>query len=173
MNLLVIAYGNPSRMDDGAGHYILNRLNEAWGLPLVDLLGEPGEDTVAVDGHRVRTMWVQQLDMGLAEDCAQVDRVLFLDAHVDDVGLVIAPVTDPSGLGLTSHVLTAATVLALAGSAYGHRPEGFRCTVRGERFDFADELTPDTLRRCQTMTERLLAGALAPEGPSLEPAGDA
>ena len=168
MNLLVIAYGNPSRMDDGAGHYILNRLNHAWGLPPVGLLGEPGADTVEVDGHRLRTMWVQQLDMGLAEDCAQVDRVLFVDAHVDEVGLVIAPVAEPSGLGLTSHVLTAATVLALAGSAYGHRPEGFRCTVRGERFDFSEQMTPDTLRRCEIMTERLLAGALSPEGPSLE-----
>ena len=169
MKLLVIAYGNPSRMDDGAGHYILNRLNEAWGLPPVGLLGEPAEDTTAVDGHTVRTMWVQQLDMGLAEDCAEVDRVLFVDAHVDEVGLVIAPVTEPTGLGLTSHVLTAATVLHLAGTVYGHRPEGYRCTVRGERFDFADELTPDTLGRCQIMTQRLLAGALTADGPSLEP----
>jgi len=173
MDLLVIAYGNPSRMDDGAGHYILNRLNAAWGLPPVDLLDEPATESAEVGGHRVRTLWVQQLDMGLAEDCAAVDRVLFVDAHVDEVEMVVAPVIDGAGLGLTSHVLTAATVLALAESAYGHRPEGFRCTVRGERFDFAAELSPATRRRCETMAERLLAGALAPAGPCLEAADHA
>ena len=27
MNVLIIGYGNPSRMDDGAGWYIVNRLD--------------------------------------------------------------------------------------------------------------------------------------------------
>lgn len=167
MDLLAIAYGNPSRTDDGAGHYVLNRLNAAWGLPAVGLLGEPGTAWVSVAEHQVRTMWVQQLDMGLAEDCAQADRVLFIDAHVGEPDVLVAPVDRRSGLGLTSHVLDPATLLALADSAYGRSAEGFRCTVRGEDFEFHDQLTPACHARAEALVAALLAGALTEAGPRL------
>jgi hydrogenase maturation protease len=174
MRVLAIGYGNPSRMDDGAGHWLINRLNAQWGLPTVGLLGEPDDATARVGEHTVRTVWVQQLDMGLAEEAAQADRVVFLDAHVEGEPVVVCDVTGDIQFGVTSHVLTPDTVVELADRLFGHRPAAWRCSVRGERFDFGATLSPEVEARCAGLADRLGEALLSEIGPSVlvtEPAG--
>jgi hydrogenase maturation protease len=155
MRILILGYGNPSRMDDGVGHFVVNRLNAAWGLPAVDVLGEPGEETARVGGHAVTTRWVQQLDMGLAEEVAAADQVLFVDAHVDPPDIVVAEVTSGQHHGVTSHVLTPETVVALAESCFGRRPPAWRCSVRGARWGFGVGLSPAVETHALALAEQI------------------
>ncbi len=160
MRYLVIGYGNPSRMDDGVGHWVVNRLRQRWGLPAVGLLGEPTgdqRDEARVAGHEVRVIWLQQLDVGLAEDLAAVDRVWFVDAHVDGPDAVQVEVDPAQGrhVGVTSHVAMPETLLVVAAAAYGRRPTAARWSVRGERFDFAAELTPRVEAGAAAVADRL------------------
>lgn len=165
MKVLIIGYGNPSRRDDGVGWYVVNRLNCAWGLPHVGLLGEPvGLETANFGPHQVRTLWLQQLDMGLAEDAAAADRVLFVDAHVDEAPTVVARVDGATAFGLTSHVLSPEAVLTLAERCYGSRPEGWRLSVRGEQWDFAAGLSPAVQGRCEDLADLIAARLFDPAG---------
>lgn len=160
MRILIIGYGNPSRMDDGIGHYVVNRLNERWGLPTIDLLGEPsadGADTVTVGDTVVRTMWLQQLDIGLAEEVAEVDRLMLIDARVDGPPTVVEEIVADHQIGLTSHVATPETLLSICLRAYGRGP---RCTLYsalGERFDFAAELTDSVQQRADELARQIVA----------------
>ncbi|MCC7491770.1 MAG: hydrogenase maturation protease [Fimbriimonadaceae bacterium] len=165
MRYLIIGYGNPSREDDGVGHYVVNRLNERFGLPGVDLLGEPrgdGGDTAQVGPHAVRTLWLQQLDVALAEEIAEYDRVWFIDAHVEGPPEIEVEVGDGHHIGVTSHVATPETLVALAGALYGRRPPAVRCSLLGHRFDFAAQLSPPVQAAAEALAARLaaeLAGA--------------
>lgn len=158
VRILVIGYGNPSRMDDGVGHFVVNQLNRRWGLPQIDLLGEPrgdGSDTAVLGDRVVRTLWLQQLDVGLAEELAEVDRVILVDAHVGGEAVVEAEVVGDHHVGVTSHVATPETLLAIAEAAYGRRPRATRYSVRGERFDFAAELTAPVKTAAEELARRL------------------
>lgn len=158
MKILVIGYGNPSRMDDGVGHFVVNQLNRRWGLPEVDLLGEPrgdGSDIARLGDRQVRTLWLQQLDVGLAEELAEVDRVILIDAHVGGEAVVEAEVVGDNHVGVTSHVATPETLVAIAAAAYGRRPRATRYSIRGERFDFAAELSPAVRSEAERLVSRL------------------
>ncbi len=160
MNWLIIGYGNPSRQDDGVGHWVVNRLNEAWGLPTYGVLGEPGDadaTTVEFGDLSVKTLWLQQLDVGLAEEFSRVDKVLLIDAHVDGERRVDLPVGDGQIIGVTSHVASPETLVAIADAAYGQRPEAMRHSVRGEQFDFATGLSPEVEAAAGELVDEILA----------------
>ena len=61
MNFLVIGYGNTLRSDDGAGQRVAEKIGQ-WELPGVGALA------------------VHQLTPELAENIAQADAVIFVDA---------------------------------------------------------------------------------------------
>ena len=116
---LVIGIGNPLRRDDGVGW----RLAAEWGLL-------QGND------RRAEALAVQQLLPELAETVAKRERVLFIDAAVDDGsradsgdGPWLQPLHADGGDGgglSRSHSLEPALLLALAAELYGHSPEAHR-----------------------------------------------
>jgi hydrogenase maturation protease len=63
INYLIIGYGNTLRSDDGAGQIVANQI-ASWCLP------------------RVRSLAVHQLTPELAEDIANFDTVIFVDAII-------------------------------------------------------------------------------------------
>jgi hydrogenase maturation protease len=63
MNYLVIGYGNTLRSDDGAGQIVANQI-ATWSLP------------------NVRSLAVHQLTPELAENIANTDTVIFVDAVI-------------------------------------------------------------------------------------------
>jgi len=114
-NRLVLGIGNPLRGDDGVGA----------------LLAEQALSSAAAGpGQRVSVRSVQQLTPELAEDLAQLQQVLFIDAWQAPAGaspqlrdLSPGGATGSSGCSIgQSHRLEPAVLLALSQALYGRAP---------------------------------------------------
>ena len=138
----VVAWGNPHRRDDGAAWLVADGLKSR--LP-------------ADSGIRVETFL--QLAPELAEMLADLERVLFVDAHVaadrPDVELqTLAPSEDPR-LDLAHHMAPGA-LLALTLAAYGRAPESALLTVRAHDLSHAAGLSESTARLIPDAVARAL-----------------
>ena len=130
--LLVLAYGNPLRGDDGVAWHIAQALGK--------MLRDPSTE-IAI---------LHQLTPELAETVSKADAVIFLDAVADTLpGLISLESVDaapPDSVAFT-HILTPSTLLALARALYRKAPaRALLLTVGGGSFDFADGLS-DPVRR--------------------------
>ena len=127
--VLVIAYGNPLRSDDGV----------AW---------RAAEDLRRSLPDSVEILSVHQLTPELAEDASRADLVIFLDAaQGGQPGRVTCEdvLSQPASLN-SSHNLAPGEVLALCDRLYAVRPHAFVVSVTGECFDHGQNLSPSTMR---------------------------
>ncbi len=147
MRVLVVAYGNTLRGDDGVGWHVAQQL---WDGGL---------------GDGVEVLTCHQLMPELAERLSTVERVVFVDACVGDGGdgdrpgavrcePVSARVVALSGF---SHHLTPAVVLAWVDRLYGGAPEGVVCSVVGESFGYNEVLSPAVAAAVPVVVERIRA----------------
>lgn len=153
--VLLIAYGNLSRRDDGVAIHVIRRLQRRSGLPA----GALDEDATIDLGEDAEAYCLHQLEPELAETVAERDVVVFIDAHV--AGLAWGPVhwqeIDPYYRpGLVSHHLKPEAILALSASLYGRSPKGYVLSILGTDFDFGEELSPETSSRADEAVERLV-----------------
>ncbi len=122
--VVIIAYGNPVRSDDGLAWHAAKHLDR---LP-------------ATEVH-----CVQQLMPELAEIISHAQLVIFVDAaEAGPPGEVscIKVSENPQNIGGSSHYLSPAELVALAQFLYGSTPEAFSITVAGENFDHGEALSP-------------------------------
>ncbi len=135
MKTLIIGYGNRNRRDDGAGWYVVERL-QALAVPNVDL----------VTAH--------QLEVDMAETVSRYDTVFFVDAAIPETPHAVVRVAVRPNFQSHSvaHYLTPADVLALSSSLYGAEPHGFLFSIRGMDFNFGETLTPAV----QTLAEEVV-----------------
>lgn len=156
MRTLVIGFGNPSRRDDGVGLAVINGLRERLGLPTLDENADGFDDL----GRPLDTLFLQQLNLELAETLAEYDQVCFVDARVGQAGEEIIQHTlveanpDPA---LVSHHFRPGRLLALAGSLYGKAPHAELISIQGFDFDFGDDLSEATLRGVRSVVDDLWA----------------
>ncbi len=123
--VLVIAYGNPLRCDDGVAWQAAEEIRRKL-VPLVEVICS------------------HQLTPELAEEASRSDTVIFLDATSNgDPGKVVCETVSPDLLQARfSHHLTPAQVLALCDQLYQAKPRAFLISISGERFDHGDGLSP-------------------------------
>lgn len=123
--ILILAYGNPLRSDDGLGW----RAAEA-------LLEE------SAAGMEIRTC--HQLLPEVAEPVSRADTIFFIDATRDgEPGEVrCMPVTPEKDAGRFTHQLSPAGILALSAELYGHVPKAFLMSICGDSFDLGEKLSP-------------------------------
>ncbi|MEZ4615320.1 MAG: hypothetical protein R2867_07380 [Caldilineaceae bacterium] len=135
--LLLIAYGNPLRRDDGAGLALGAQLATAWQAV----------------GIAVRHLALHQLTPEVALEVSAPDlySVLFVDTTAEplpDLQLVpLAPATADNALG---HHLTPATLLLYAQHLYGHCPPAWLLTIPGVDFGFGEGLSATTTEQLTT-----------------------
>jgi hydrogenase maturation protease len=130
--LLVLAYGNPLRGDDGVARHIAQALGKT--------LHDPSTEIVIL----------HQLTPELAETVSKAEAVIFLDAvagalpgHISLESLDAAP----SDSATWTHILTPSSLLALSRALYRKAPaRALLLTVGGGSFEFADDLS-DPVRR--------------------------
>ena len=121
--VLVIAYGNPLRCDDGIAWQAAEEIRRK--LPSV---------TVCC---------TQQLTPELAEAAGSAGTVIFIDATRDDEpGTVSCRAVFPDSDGMHfSHNLKPAQVLALCSQLYGAEPRAFLISIGGQHFDHGEAIS--------------------------------
>jgi len=124
--VLIVAYGNPQRGDDGVGWVIAAQLRRTLVSPEVQILQ------------------LQQLVPEVAADVSRVEAVVFVDASCQGVPGEIRrkPVTATPGKVRFSHHLSPADVLELARQLYGAAPQAFCISLTGHNFGHNEELSP-------------------------------
>lgn len=133
-SVLIIAYGNPLRSDDGVGWRAADALSRIFS------------------GSEAEILCFHQLGPELAETVSRFRHVIFIDAATKDEGraageIRIVPLPAPdkdkdaSGPTRFSHHLTPATVLSLATTLYHAQPQAELATVTGENFEPGEGLS--------------------------------
>ena len=143
--VLIVAYGNPLRCDDGA----------AWRAADA-LRGKFPESQVEV-------LCLHQLAPELAETGRGFECVIFVDAaskqagkpgeiSVEEIRGETIPKSEAAAFG---HSLSPAAVLALAANLYGAKPLAFSVTVTGEDFGHGDGLSPSVAAAVADLISRI------------------
>jgi hydrogenase maturation protease len=124
---LVIGYGNIMRSDDAAGVHAAHRLEEIYR-----------------DCGELRVIAAHQLTPEVAEDIADANCVLFLDAAATGEPGEISevPVAPVGVLGALDHQVTPGALLVFAEQLYGEAPTAFALTITGASFAMGTNMTP-------------------------------
>lgn len=141
MSVVVLAWGNEARGDDGIGPALAAHLAANW--PSIALV---------VD---------DQLQLEHALDLSDRSLALFIDAgHGTPAPYSFYETTARSGLTHTSHALTPEAVLDVAARIGITAPRSFVLCVRGERWGLGDALSAEAEARLEAargLVDRLLA----------------
>jgi len=141
LKTLIIGIGNPGRTDDGLGP-VLAETVENWKIP---------EVTTTID---------YQLNIEHAGEIAEADLVIFIDASVN-----VSPpfsfyrVHPAAENEYTTHAMKPEAVLAACREVYGKLPPAYILAVRGDNFDFGENLSPEAsgyLKEAQRFLAELL-----------------
>ena len=126
--VLIIAYGNPMRSDDGLAWRAADQLDGKFSSGDVEIFR------------------LHQLAPEIAEAASRSHAVIFVDA-------ACAPGSSPGDLWLASvlrneeaprfsHQLSPSAVMALAHRLYDATPRAFSLTLAGQNFEHGEELSP-------------------------------
>jgi hydrogenase maturation protease len=146
--VLIVAYGNTLRGDDGVGWIVADDLRRRLASPEVEVLQ------------------LLQLLPELAESVSHVDTVIFVDASCEgEPGeLRCRPVTPPPVKVQFTHQLSPAELLGLAGQLYGATPQAFCVSLTGQCFEHGEELSESVAARLPQLAckvERLMTQVLS------------
>jgi hydrogenase maturation protease len=124
--MLIIGYGNPLRGDDGIGPAVIDELQ---GSPMA---------------ARAELLQRHQLGPELAEQVAEADAVIFVDAStLGTPGEIRTRKLHPPEVAtsdLTHHV-SPELLLVAARELYGHAPNAALVTVCGESFEMGAQMS--------------------------------
>jgi hydrogenase maturation protease len=152
--LLVIGYGNELRGDDGVGPRVA-RAVAGWHRP------------------GVRALAVQQLTPELADELADVERVVFVDAAADAEGVVcwrhVHPAGEPARLG---HTGDPGWLLGLVDALNGRSPRAWMATIPARELGYGEYLSPAAERGVAVVLHRI-ADLVRHTQPDLESAVNA
>lgn len=140
--VLIVGYGNPLRGDDGAGRRAAEELAARWPV------------------NEVRVEPAHQLLIELAQTAAESGFAVFIDASHDSAPgeLRSRPVVSAAlGRDSLTHHLTPETLLAVAETLYGHRPDAVLVTIGGRDFGHGETLSPEVERALPELLARVAA----------------
>ena len=158
-SVLVIAYGNPQRGDDGVAWKVLDALRAAQPRP---------------EAPPLVLRRVHQLAPELAEPASRARAVIFVDAraHGEPGTVWCEPVTPGAETASLTHSLSPQAVLLYAERLFGHVPRAAVVTIGGAAFDHGEELSPEALQAVPKAARRIRSLArLWARQPLPEPAG--
>jgi hydrogenase maturation protease len=117
--ILIYAFGNPGRQDDGLGNRLIEEL-EPW-------LRERGFDHVELESN-------YQLNIEDADNIKDRDIVVFVDASIEDI--------DGFHMGEVKPSASPAYILALCIKLYRKHPKTYLLQIRGYEWEFQENLSP-------------------------------
>jgi hydrogenase maturation protease len=138
--VLIVAYGNPLRSDDGV----------AWRA--ADALEGKLPDS------EVEILEMHQLAPELAENLSRVEAVIFVDAaEKGEPGEIHCEELSPTGEAPFAHQLSPGAVLLFARQVYDRSPRAFSVTLTGECFDHGEALSPAVVAALPGLVARIEA----------------
>ena len=153
---IILACGNPLRADDGVALHIAHCLRAGLCDPETEI------------------QCAQQWTPELAETISRAELAIFVDASaaVPPGEIQLKPVSSAKdGLGVTTHSLSPAQLLALARELYQRAPErAFLLTIGGESFEHGKQFSPPVRRAIPTaltQVKALLSGVTLPKTEAL------
>lgn len=153
-SILVYAYGNPGRQDDGLGILLVGALAE-WA-------GKEGLENVGFESN-------YQLNIEDALLISGKDIVIFADASAGDLEGIRLSRVHPSGTRpeFTMHSASPSFILALCRELYGKEPGTWLLEIRGYEWALKEGLTPgaqeNLMKALDFMKERLSDPGLLPD----------
>ena len=154
MRVLLIAYGNSSRGDDGVAFHVIRRLRARLGFPV----GEPTNAYSDTDRDPA-ILCAHQLGAEMAEILGQYDVVIFIDAHIAQAQRdpVHWEALKPSlCVSLGGHHIQPSMLLGLCKAFGDHCPEGYILSVLGTDWGFGETLSAETSRLADQAVEIVL-----------------
>jgi len=155
LNTLLLGWGNPDRQDDGAAWHVLAEVARRSGLPLPEEIGE----SFAPLGESLDLLFALQLEPEFAEIVARYERVVFIDAHTGSVpnDLNVHPLDAVFQTSPLTHHFTPESCLSLTHQLYQATPEAWLVSVRGYRFGFSHQMSPETAALVSQAADALMA----------------
>jgi hydrogenase maturation protease len=142
--VLIIAYGNPLRSDDGV----------AWRAAEL-LRGKFSAGEVEIE-------CLQQLGPELAESASRSECVIFVDAAASQGSAGEVQVIELSaGFNKASeasrfcHALPPSAIVGLSERLYGSRPRAYCATIIGKSFEHGESLSPVVTAALPTLVARI------------------
>jgi hydrogenase maturation protease len=128
-SILVIAWGNPLREDDGVAWHVLEALRALRPHPALPAL---------------HLRHAHQLVPEMAECVSRATGVVFVDARRDGKpGEVRCEAVEPAaGSNPLAHSVSPQSLLLFAQSLYGRAPRAVVLSITGERFGMGEALSP-------------------------------
>lgn len=144
--VLIIAYGNPLRSDDGV----------AWRA--AEVLGKK------LSPHEIEIHCLHQLAPEMAETVSKFPRVIFIDAASAPAGhpgeIRVEKLSHIEAKDSTTqffHTVSPLAVIRLAQSLYHVKPQAFSVTVTGQNFDHGETLSPAVASALPHLVSRIEA----------------
>jgi hydrogenase maturation protease len=136
--VLIIACGNPLRSDDGIAWRAAAELQKTFPAS-------------------ARVICVHQLTPELAEPASHADVVIFVDASVDDnqQDVLCQRISAQAGELRFSHHMTPETILTYCDRLYSAQPHGFLLSIRGDSFDYGEQLSTEAMARLRKSVDFL------------------
>jgi hydrogenase maturation protease len=137
--VLIVAYGNPLRSDDGVGWIVADELRRRLESPEVEVVQ------------------LLQLLPEVAESVSHADAVIFVDASCDgEPGeLRCRPVTPPPAKAQFTHQLSPTELVGLASQLYGATPQAFCVSLTGQYFEHGEELSKSVAARLPQLASKV------------------
>lgn len=146
--VLIIAYGNPLRSDDGVAWHAAELLQARFSPSVVEVLRQ------------------HQLGPELAEAVSRSQAVIFVDAaaNFDRPGESTGEIKiqelqpgrpQPVQRSAFGHAVSPSVILDLAAQFYGARARAFSATVAGQNFDHGQSLSPPVAAALPALVSRI------------------
>ena len=150
--VLIIAYGNPLRSDDGLAWRAAEALQGKF------------------DPQEVEIITLHQLGPELAESASHSECVIFLDASTGpgqpgevQIRELSAEISEQSEAPRFCHALSAQNVVGMAAQLYSAKPRAFSAAIVGQSFDHGEGLSapvavalPELLRRIEVLVTQFI-----------------
>ena len=156
--VLIVAYGNPLRCDDGLAWRAADALEAKFSTDQVEIVR------------------LHQLAPELAEAVSRSALVIFVDAAMESdrpAGDVrCEEINSAKSESRFTHHLSPQAVLSLAAQLYNARPRAFSVTLTGQCFDHGESLSPpvaaalpELVTRIETVTQQFCSVGLRRQMP--------
>ena len=138
--ILIIGYGNTLRGDDGVG-YKIAEIIEQWNI------------------NNITSLAVHQLTPDLAENIAQADTVIFVDAvtitDINQAKLEIKTISSNQKSNNLAHHNNPEQLLSLTQAIYQKVPQAYWILVPAFNFNFSEGLSPFTQKYVNLALEKI------------------